>query len=153
VYQHEVVDKDIFDILFPQVHKLPRHNAVDLSELVSDLFDSTIQCIVKHGCLLIIKNDTRLLVVHDEAQVLGDEFNGCFQSTTLVKSPRPPLHYLSRVSRPWPASSYVDYLRHWLGISTPFWIQSTASGLKDSSTDFEVSSSTWLIRLALAPPH
>ncbi|KAF9940436.1 hypothetical protein BGZ65_006993, partial [Modicella reniformis] len=138
VCPHVVFNKDIFDILFRQVRKLRHHSEVDLSELVSDLFDSTRQSIVKHGCLPRIKNDIRLLVVHDEAQVLGDEFNGSFQSTTSVESPRPLLSPILHAFR--------DIGQHQLtlitcgtglSINTLFWIQSSGSGLKDSSSNFE----------------
>lgn len=96
-----LINKDIFDILSCQVRKLRHHSEVDLSELFGDLLDYTRQCIVKHGCLPRIKSGTGRFVIHDEAQVLGDEFNGSFQSTTLVESQR-SLH-----------------------INTLFWIQSS----------------------------
>ncbi|KAF9137366.1 hypothetical protein BG015_002742 [Linnemannia schmuckeri] len=121
-----LINKDIFDILFYQVRKLQHHSEVALSELFGDLLDNTRQCIIKHGCLPRIKSDARLFVVHDEGQVLGDEFNGSFQSNTSVESQRTSA-----------ASAYASYLWHRLEYQYPLVDSDLGSGLKDSSTDFE----------------
>ncbi|KAF9123631.1 hypothetical protein BG015_005274, partial [Linnemannia schmuckeri] len=82
VCSHVLFDKDVFNVLYLQLLKLRHHREGILSDLIRDVYENTKDCLVRHGCIPVINNDTRLLVVHDEAQVLGDEFNGCFQSTT-----------------------------------------------------------------------
>lgn len=47
------------------------HHEGDLSDYVIDVFEDAKAYLVKHGCLPQIKDDTRLLVVHDEAQFLA----------------------------------------------------------------------------------
>ncbi|KAF8923544.1 hypothetical protein BGZ58_002827 [Dissophora ornata] len=85
-----VLFKGKFNILFLHVLKLRRHPVGDLLDLVRDVHEDTKGLIIKHGCLLKIRDDTKLLVIHDEAQFLGDEFNGFFQSmSSLDESPRP----------------------------------------------------------------
>ena len=87
-----VLFKDVFNILFLQLLKLRHHSAGDLMDLVRDMYEDTKGCLIKHGCLPKIKDDTRLLVILDEAQFLGDEFNGSFQSmSSSDESPRPLL--------------------------------------------------------------
>ncbi|KAI8347030.1 hypothetical protein B0O80DRAFT_220146 [Mortierella sp. GBAus27b] len=81
VCPHVLFD-DLFDILFRKLRRLVDHRELYLSDYVSDVFEDVKRRLVERGCLPKIKDNTRLLVVHDEAQVLGDEFNGSFQSTT-----------------------------------------------------------------------
>ncbi|KAF9921333.1 hypothetical protein BGZ67_000564, partial [Mortierella alpina] len=78
--------------LFRQVLKLRHYPTSDLLDLVRDVYEGAKDCVIRYGCLPQIKNDTRLLVVLDEAQFLGDEFNGYFQSmSTSDESSRPLL--------------------------------------------------------------
>lgn len=74
-----VLFEDIFETLFIELIKLRHRREIDLSEMVRDVYEDAKYCLIKHGYLPKIKDDTRLLVVHDEAQFLGDEFNGDFQ--------------------------------------------------------------------------
>jgi len=137
---HVLFDKDIFDILFRQIRRLRHHSEIGLSEFVTDLFESTRESIIKHGCLPRIEADTRLLVVLDEAQILGDAFNASFQSmSSSDESPRPLLSPI--------LNAFRDIGGHQLtlvacgtglSINTLFWVQSSGSGLKDSSSTFEV---------------
>jgi hypothetical protein len=83
-----VLFKDIFDGAFLQVLKLRHHRESDLLDLVRDVYEDVKGCIIKHGCLPKIKGDTRLLVVHDEAQYLGDQFFDSFKSLSSDESPR-----------------------------------------------------------------
>ncbi|KAF8926898.1 hypothetical protein BGZ47_002487 [Haplosporangium gracile] len=133
-----VLFKDIFNELFVKLLQLRHHRELDLSDVVRNMHEGTKDRLIKHGCLPKIKDNTRLLVVHDEAQVLGDEFYGSFQSTTSAESPRPLLSPILHAFR--------DVGQHeltlvtcgtGLSINTLFWVQSSGSGLKDSSTTFE----------------
>lgn len=82
VCPHVLFDQDIFNMLFLQLLKLRHYRESDLWDFVHAIYEETKGGLIKHGCLPKIKDNTRLLVVHDEAQVLGDEFDGSFQSTT-----------------------------------------------------------------------
>ncbi|KAK3810463.1 MAG: hypothetical protein J3R72DRAFT_530348 [Linnemannia gamsii] len=138
VCPHVFFEQDIFNMLFLQLLKLRHYHETDLWDFVRAMYEETKGNLIKHGCLPKIKDNTRLLVVHDEAQVLGDEFDGSFQSTTSTNSPRPLLSPILHAFR--------DIGKHeltlvtcgtGLSINTLFWIQSSGSGLKDSSTTFE----------------
>jgi len=91
VCPHVFFEQDIFNMLFLQLLKLRHYHESDLWDFVRALYEETKGNLIEHGCLPKIKENTRLLVVHDEAQVLGDEFDGSFQSTTSIDSPRPLL--------------------------------------------------------------
>jgi len=141
VCPHVLFKNDIFEILFIEVLKLRHHRESDLLDLVRDEYEQGKDSLIRHGCLPKIQDDTRLLVVHDEAQFLGDEFNGDFQSmSSSDESPRPLLSPILHAFR--------DIGQHHLtlvtcgtglSINTLYWVQSSGSGLKDSSTDFEVT--------------
>ncbi|KAF9405371.1 hypothetical protein BGZ94_003574, partial [Podila epigama] len=108
--------------------KLLHHPISHLMSLVRDVYEDAKDCIIKHGCLPKIKDDTWLLVNHDEAQFLGDELNGFFQSmSSSDESPRPyyPRSYM-------PSETLASISSHWSQVA-----QSSGSGLKDSSTTFE----------------
>ncbi|KAG9319358.1 hypothetical protein KVV02_006291 [Mortierella alpina] len=78
--------------LFRKLRRLVDHRECYLSDYVSDVFEETRGRLVERGCLPKIKNDIRLLVINDEAQILGDQFNGSFQSmSSSDESPRPLL--------------------------------------------------------------
>ncbi|KAI8595060.1 hypothetical protein EDD21DRAFT_425759 [Dissophora ornata] len=134
-----VLFEDIFETLFIELLKLLHHRESYLSEFVRDVYEDAKYCLLKHGCLPKIKDDTRLLVVHDEAQFLGDEFNGDFQSmSSSDESPRPLLSPILHAFR--------DIAGHQLtlvtcgtglSINTLYWVQSSGSGLKDSSSTFD----------------
>ncbi|KAF9089137.1 hypothetical protein BGX23_006905 [Mortierella sp. AD031] len=134
-----VLLKDIFNILFLQLLKLLHHTAGHLLDLVRDLYEDAKGCIIKHGCLPRIKDDTRLLVVHDEAQILGDAFNGTFQlMSSSDDSPRPLLSPILHAFREIGQHQLtLVTCGTGLSINTLYWIQSSGSGLKDSSTTFE----------------
>ncbi|KAG0196539.1 hypothetical protein BGX28_010002 [Mortierella sp. GBA30] len=134
-----VLFKDIFNILFLQVLKLRHHPANDLLDLVRDVYEDAKGCIIKHGCLPQIKDETRLLVIHDEAQFLGDEFNGFFQSmSSSDESPRPLLSPILHAFRNIGEHQLtLVTCGTGLSINTLYWVQSSGSGLKDSSTTFD----------------
>ncbi|KAF9929128.1 hypothetical protein FBU30_001858 [Linnemannia zychae] len=121
-------------MLFRKLRRLVDHRERNLSEYVSDMFEG-------------IKDDTRLLVIYDEAQLLGDQFNGSFQSVSSSdESPRP---LLSPILHP-----FREIGQHLLtlvtcrtgsSINTLFWVQSSGSDRKDSSTTIEASTSTFLM--------
>ncbi|KAG0329172.1 hypothetical protein BG000_000169 [Podila horticola] len=136
-----ILDMDIFNNLFRQLLNLRHHREIDLSDLVRNQFEGTKYDIIKHGGLPNIKEDTRLLVVHDEAQFLGDEFSGDFQSmSSSDQSPRPLLSPILHAFRD-VGDDQLTLVTCGTGLSinTLFWVQSSGSGLKDSSTTFEVS--------------
>ncbi|KAF8923383.1 hypothetical protein BGZ58_003017 [Dissophora ornata] len=131
--------KDIFNSLFLKLLKLQHHDEVSLSLLIRDIYEDTEDYLIKSACLPTIDTDTRLLVVLDEAQLLGDAFNLSFQSmSSSDESPRPLLSPILHAFR--------DIGQHeltlvtcgtGLSINTLFWVQSSGSGLKDSSTTLE----------------
>ncbi|KAF9119197.1 hypothetical protein BGX30_004016, partial [Mortierella sp. GBA39] len=70
-----VLYKDMFNALFLKLLNLQHHGELPLSLLILNVYEDAKDRLVERGCLPMIKDDTRLLVVHDEAQVFGDEFN------------------------------------------------------------------------------
>ncbi|KAG0304224.1 hypothetical protein BGZ99_002460, partial [Dissophora globulifera] len=108
-------------------------------DLIRDMYEDTEGCLIKHRCLSKIKDDTRLLVILNEAQFLGDEFNGSFQSmSSSDKSPRPLLSLILHAFRNIGEHQLtLVTCGTGLSINTLLWIQSSGSGLKDSSTTFE----------------
>ncbi|KAF9284267.1 hypothetical protein BGZ68_004805, partial [Mortierella alpina] len=54
--------------------KLRHQRELDLSDLVRNVYEETKGRLVERGCLPKIKDDTRLLIINDEAQFLGDQF-------------------------------------------------------------------------------
>ncbi|KAG0048432.1 hypothetical protein BGZ89_004598 [Linnemannia elongata] len=125
--------------LFRQILKLRRYSEDDLWEVVTNLFDKVKHYLINHGNLPKIDDVTKLLVVHDEAQILGDAFNDAFLSTSSKgESPRlllsPILNAFLEVG-----GDYLTVVTCGtdLSINTLFWVQSSGSGMKDSSTDFE----------------
>ncbi|KAG0315368.1 hypothetical protein BG000_005218, partial [Podila horticola] len=134
-----VLFKDIFNTLFLQILKLLHQPISHILGLVRDVYEDAKDCIIKRGCLPKIKDDTRLLVIHDEAQFLGDEFNGFFQSmSSSDESPRPLLSPILHAFRNIGEHQLtLVTCGTGLSINTLFWVQSSGSGLKDSSTNFE----------------
>ncbi|KAF9113508.1 hypothetical protein BGX30_006927, partial [Mortierella sp. GBA39] len=134
-----VLFKDIFNTLFLQILKLLHQPISHILGLVRDVYEDAKYCIIKRGCLPKIKDDTRLLVIHDEAQFLGDEFNGFFQSmSSSDESPRPLLSPILHAFRNIGEHQLtLVTCGTGLSINTLFWVQSSGSGLKDSSTNFE----------------
>ncbi|KAG0272460.1 hypothetical protein BGZ96_005306, partial [Linnemannia gamsii] len=138
VCPHVLFD-DLFNVLFRKLRRLVDHRERYLSDYVSDVFDDVKTQLAGLGCLPRIKDDTRLLVINDEAQFLGDQFNGSFQSMSSSEDSSRPL--LSPILH-----AFRDIGQHQLtlvtcgtglSINTLFWVQSSGSGLKDSSTTFE----------------
>ncbi|KAF9096993.1 hypothetical protein BGX23_010036 [Mortierella sp. AD031] len=134
-----VLFKDIFNALFLKLLNLRHHRELDLSDFVRNVYEDAKERLVKRGCLPKIRDDTRLLVINDEAQFLGDQFNGSFKSASDWENSSRPL-----------LSPILHAFRHvgehqitlvtcgtGLSINILFWVQSSGSGLKDSSTNFE----------------
>ncbi|KAI8355057.1 hypothetical protein B0O80DRAFT_52621 [Mortierella sp. GBAus27b] len=138
VCPHVLFGQDIFNILFLQLLDLPHHRESDIWDIVRGMCEQTKRCLIKHGCLPRINSSTRFLVVHDEAQVLGDEFSCSFQSTTSSESLRPLLSPILHAFQ----GIGEDQLTlvtcgTGLSINTIFWVQGAGSGVKDSSTTFK----------------
>ncbi|KAG0248702.1 hypothetical protein BG011_009994, partial [Mortierella polycephala] len=82
---------DVFEELFRKL--LPLHQrSVDeelaLIDVVSKAFQDTRTCLIKHGGAPEVLDDTKLFVVHDEAQILGEKHFGRFESLTGTKVDR-----------------------------------------------------------------
>jgi len=74
-----VLFKDIFNALFFRLLQLRHHRELDLSDFfVRSVHEDAKDRLVKHGYLPKIKDNTRFLVINDEAQFLGDQLNGSF---------------------------------------------------------------------------
>ncbi|KAG0364878.1 hypothetical protein BGX24_004416, partial [Mortierella sp. AD032] len=134
-----VLFKDMFNVLLLKLLPLRHHRELDLSDFVRNVHEDAKDRLVKHGCLPKINDDTRLLVINDEAQFLGDQFNDSFQSISSSEDSSRPL--LSPILH---AFRYIGQHQltlvtcgTGLSINTLFWVQSSGSGLKDSSTNFE----------------
>ncbi|KAF9585543.1 hypothetical protein BGW38_001881 [Lunasporangiospora selenospora] len=88
---------------------------------------------------ITIKDNTRLLVVNDVAQFLGDQFNGPSRSESYSVNPAQSL--LSPILQ---AFRYIGSHQLTLvtcgtgfSITTPFWVRCFGSDLKDNSRYFE----------------
>ncbi|KAF9150446.1 hypothetical protein BG015_007752 [Linnemannia schmuckeri] len=76
------------------------HDEPRISKLARDVYEEAKGSLLKSGCQPTIKDDTRLLVVHDEAQLLSDALNGPFQSmSSSDESPRSLLNPILHVFR------------------------------------------------------
>jgi len=114
VCPHVLFGQDIFNTLFSQVVELCRHHGeIELSDFVSELLDKTRDFMVKHGCLPNIKGNTRFLVVHDEAQILGDAFNTFKSTSSSDNSPRPLLSPILAAFRDIGQNQLSHHVRHW----------------------------------------
>lgn len=134
-----VLYKDIFNLLAMKLFDLVDHDEPRISKLVRDVYEEAKGSLLKSGCQPRIKDDTRLLVVHDEAQLLGDALNGSFQSmSSSDKSPRPLLSPILHAFRNIGEHQLtLVTCGTGLSINTLFWIQSSGSGMKDKSKTFE----------------
>ncbi|KAG0272298.1 hypothetical protein BGZ96_005390 [Linnemannia gamsii] len=136
---HVLFKENIFHLLFDQMLKLRHQRELDLSDLVRNVYEETKGRLMERGYLPKFKDDTMLLVINDEAQLLGDQFNGSFQSMSSADtSPRPLFSPILH--------GFRDIGQHQLtlvtcgtglSINALFWVHSSGSGLKDSSTTFE----------------
>ncbi|KAG0060267.1 hypothetical protein BGZ89_012410 [Linnemannia elongata] len=147
VCPHVLFD-DLFNLLFHKLRRLVNYRESHLSDYVSDAFEDVKRRLVDRGCLPKIEDHTRLLVINDEAQILGDEFNGSFQSTTSVESPRPLLSPILHAFRDI-GQNQLTLITCGTGLSvtTLFWVQSSGSELKDSSNAFDDSIKTYISRV------
>ncbi|KAF8927125.1 hypothetical protein BGZ47_002331, partial [Haplosporangium gracile] len=71
-----VLFRDIFNALFLKLLDLQHYGLNPLSLLICNVYEDAKGLVVERGCLPKIKDDTRLLDINDEAQFLGDQFNG-----------------------------------------------------------------------------
>ncbi|KAF8924989.1 hypothetical protein BGZ47_003536, partial [Haplosporangium gracile] len=119
------------------------HDEPRISKLVRDVYEEAKGSLLKSGCQPTIKDDTRFLVVHDEAQLLGDALNGSFQSmSSSDESPQPLLSPILHAFRNIGEHQLtLVTCGTGLSINTLFWIQSSGSGLKDKSKTFEFQES------------
>jgi len=141
-----VLFRDIFNALFLKLLDLQSHGLNPLLLLIRNVYGDVKGRLVERGCLPKIKDNTRLLVINDEAQFLGDQFYGSFQSKSssedyLRPLLSPILHAFRDIGQ---QQLTLVTCGTGLSINTLFWVQSSGSELKDSSTHFEVSKSAWL---------
>ncbi|KAG0208962.1 hypothetical protein BGX31_002232, partial [Mortierella sp. GBA43] len=131
-----VLFEDLFNALFLKLLTLRHHHELDLSDIVRNEYEDAKDSLIERGCLPKIKGDTRLLVINDEAQFLGDQFNGYFQSTN--GSPRPILSPILHAFRGI-GQHQLTFVTCGTGLSlkTLSWVQSSGSGMKNSSATFE----------------
>ncbi|KAF9907382.1 hypothetical protein BX616_000423, partial [Lobosporangium transversale] len=133
-----VLFKDMFNELYIKVVQLRNHSILDLSDYVRNVYEDTKDRLIQRGCLPKIKDGTRLLVINDEAQFLGDQFIGSFQSMSSEVSPRPVLSPILHAFRDIGHEQLtLVTCGTGLSIATLFWVQSSGSGLKDNSTAFD----------------
>ncbi|KAG0053924.1 hypothetical protein BGZ90_006089 [Linnemannia elongata] len=134
-----VLFKDMFNELFLKLLNLHHHGELPLILLIRNVYGDAKDHLVERGCLPKIKDGTRLLIIHDEAQFLGDQFNGFFQSKSSSEDPSRPLlspilHAFRDIGQ---QQLTLVTCGTGLSINTLFWVQSSGSELKDSSTHFE----------------
>jgi hypothetical protein len=86
-----VLFKDMFNELFLKLVHLQHHGELTLSLLIRNVYEDAKDCLIVRGCLPKIQDGTRLLVIDDEAQFLGDQFNGSFQSMSSSEDSLRPL--------------------------------------------------------------
>ncbi|KAF9176422.1 hypothetical protein BGZ51_000675, partial [Haplosporangium sp. Z 767] len=134
-----VLFKDIFNTLFLKLLDLQHHGENPLSLLIRNVYGNAKERLVERGNMPKIKDDTRLLVIDDEAQFLGDQFKDSFKSASDWEDCSRPLlfpilHAFRHVGEHQITPVTCDT---GLSISTLFWVQSSGSGLKDSSTNLE----------------
>ncbi|KAF9428372.1 hypothetical protein BGZ94_002634 [Podila epigama] len=133
-----VLFKDIFNILYLKLINFRYHSVLDLHDFVGKVYEDTKNRLIQRGCLPKIKDSSKLLVINDGAQFLGDQFNGSFKSSSSMFSPRPVLSPVLHAFR-----SIGDHeltlvtCGTGLSINTLYWVQSSGSGLKDSSNTFD----------------
>ncbi|KAF9179047.1 hypothetical protein BGZ51_007276 [Haplosporangium sp. Z 767] len=133
-----ILFEDIFNLLFKDVRKLRHYDIGDLMDLVREVFEETRAHLVQHVGMPKFEKGTKLLVVHDEAQILGELFEGSFESMPPDESPRPLLSPVLHAFR--------DIGEHQLtlvtcgaglSINTLYWVQCAGSSLKDTSSTFK----------------
>lgn len=88
-----VLFNDLFNDLFCKLVQLRYHRVLDLSDYIRNVYEDVKCRLVKYGWLPKFNDGTRLLIINDEAQFLGDQFHGSLQSMTseVHVSPRPLL--------------------------------------------------------------
>ncbi|KAF9545472.1 Sorting nexin mvp1, partial [Mortierella hygrophila] len=86
-----VLFKDFFNPLLLRLLQLRHHRELDLSDFVRNVHEDAKDRLVKHGYLPKINDNTRLLVINDGAQFLGDQLNGPFQSMSYSEDSSRPL--------------------------------------------------------------
>ncbi|KAF9342788.1 hypothetical protein BGX34_007663 [Mortierella sp. NVP85] len=70
VCPHVLFD-DLFNPLFLKLPNLRHHHVLDILTIVRNVYEDAKDGLIDRGCLPKIKDDTRLLVINDEAQFLG----------------------------------------------------------------------------------
>ncbi|KAI8601221.1 hypothetical protein EDD21DRAFT_415122 [Dissophora ornata] len=86
-----VLFKNMSNELFLKLLNLQHHRELPLSLLIRNVYEDAKDRLIVRGCLPKIKDGTRLLVINDEAQFLGDQFNGSFQSMSSSEDSSRPL--------------------------------------------------------------
>ncbi|KAG0037994.1 hypothetical protein BGZ89_008108, partial [Linnemannia elongata] len=79
---------DVFEGLFQKLLPLHQRSIEEepaLMDIVRQAFQNSRACLIKHRGAPQFLVDTKLFVVHDEAQILGEEHFGRFESLTGTK--------------------------------------------------------------------
>ncbi|KAF9432549.1 hypothetical protein BGZ76_010636, partial [Entomortierella beljakovae] len=128
---------DVFSLLYSELRMLRNYSAVELMHFVANELKETRVLLVERESYPTFSEFTDLLVVIDEAQILGDAHQDSFKlmgSDDTRPLLSPVLHGLWDLDPNWllPITCGTG-----LSISTLHWIQSSGSDQKDFTSEFE----------------
>ncbi|KAF9412654.1 hypothetical protein BGZ76_005145, partial [Entomortierella beljakovae] len=128
---------DVFGLVFSELYPLLKHSVDNLMYFVQKEFQEVSDLLIKFDGCPKHSESKRLLVVLDEAQIIGDAHNGSFKSTT-TDDPRPLLspilHGLRQIAK---SGLTLITCGTGLSINTLIWVQSSGSAQKDTSSLFK----------------
>ncbi|KAF9546356.1 hypothetical protein EC957_009845 [Mortierella hygrophila] len=132
---------DIFEHLFQKFLPLYQRSTTEervLMDIVRKEFQVTRTCLIEHGGAPRFLDGTKLLVAHDEAQILGEESFGRFVSMNGAKADRPLLSPILHGFRNFEDANELTLLTSGTGLSvyTLAWARSSRSTLKHEPDDF-----------------
>ncbi|KAG9070381.1 hypothetical protein KI688_009718 [Linnemannia hyalina] len=132
---------DIFEHLFQKFLPLHQRSTTEervLMDIVRKEFQVTRTCLIEHGGAPQFLDGTKLLVAHDEAQILGEESFGRFESMNGAKADRPLLSPILHGFRNIEGANELTLLTSGTGLSiyTLTWARSAGSILKHEPDDF-----------------
>ncbi|KAF9176639.1 hypothetical protein BGZ51_000167, partial [Haplosporangium sp. Z 767] len=133
---------DVFEHLFQKLLPLYQMSTMKegaLMDIVRKEFQATRTCLMKYGNAPQFMDDTKLFVVHDEAQILGEAFSGKFESMSGEKLVRPLLSPILYGFRNIGGDRELMLLTSGTGLSiyTLNWARSSGSILKREPDTFK----------------
>ncbi|KAG0247537.1 hypothetical protein BG011_001338 [Mortierella polycephala] len=107
-------------------------------DIVRKEFHATRTCLIEHGGALKFFDDTKLLAIYDEAQILGEESSGRFESMNGAKVDRPLLSPILYGFRNIEGANKLTLLTSGTGLNifTRNWAQRPGSILKHERDAF-----------------